>query len=177
MLSLSLNLLVTACIFRTSWVTTAFVLVFLLNKWWTRETCNRIHASLSLGFAPRNLEFFLTYIFFQNPSAAITVSHQSFIDLYHPSGLPISPSYLTIPMAFINVVTASFTASLAILATGWTAPDFGKIGGGSVRWSSQSFILGRLLTRRPVDPTASINYSSDFFFFFLNGRRSDDFIQ
>ena len=56
-------------------------------------------------------------------------------------------------MASIDAVTASFAASLA-LAAGGSAPDLGKIGGGPVRRSSQSFLLGKPLTRKQVDPKA-----------------------
>ncbi|PRQ55096.1 hypothetical protein RchiOBHm_Chr1g0320861 [Rosa chinensis] len=56
-------------------------------------------------------------------------------------------------MASIDAVTASFAASLA-LADGGKAPDLGRIGGGSVRRSSHSFLLGKPLTRKPVDPSA-----------------------
>ena len=53
----------------------------------------------------------------------------------------------------IDSVTASFAASLA-LAEGGRALDLGKIGGGPVRRSSQVFLLGKPLTRRPVDAGA-----------------------
>ncbi|XP_062020791.1 uncharacterized protein LOC133737199 [Rosa rugosa] len=56
-------------------------------------------------------------------------------------------------MATIDAVTASFAASLA-LAEGGKAPDLGKMGGGLVRKSSQSFLLGKPLTRKPVDSAA-----------------------
>ncbi|KAL6146486.1 hypothetical protein ACLB2K_057165 [Fragaria x ananassa] len=56
-------------------------------------------------------------------------------------------------MSSIDTVTASFAASLA-LGDGEKTPDLGKIGGGPVRHSSQSFLLAKPLTRRVVDPEA-----------------------
>ncbi|KAL6185897.1 hypothetical protein ACLB2K_042019 [Fragaria x ananassa] len=56
-------------------------------------------------------------------------------------------------MSSIDTVTASFATSLA-LADGGKASDLGKIRGGPVRRSSQSFLLAKPLTRRVVDPEA-----------------------
>lgn len=53
-------------------------------------------------------------------------------------------------MASIDFVTASFAASLAI--AGGNGPlDLGMISGSTVRKSSQSFLLGKILTSKPCD--------------------------
>ncbi|KAL6195801.1 hypothetical protein ACLB2K_031419 [Fragaria x ananassa] len=55
-------------------------------------------------------------------------------------------------MVSIDAVTASFTVSLALVDKG-KAPDLGKIGGGHVKKSNVVFLIGKPLTRRPVDST------------------------
>ncbi|KAL6225440.1 hypothetical protein ACLB2K_004290 [Fragaria x ananassa] len=60
-------------------------------------------------------------------------------------------------MASIDVVIASFAASLALASQG-KAPDLGKIGGGPVQKSSHAFLLGKPLTRHPMDSATFKSY-------------------
>lgn len=55
-------------------------------------------------------------------------------------------------MASIDSVTASFAASLAI-AGGRGPLDLGKLSGGTVHKSSQCFLLGKILNKKPFDPS------------------------
>jgi hypothetical protein len=54
-------------------------------------------------------------------------------------------------MASIDAVTASFAASLAIAGGGDGPLDLEKLSGGTVRRSSQSFLLGKILHSKPLD--------------------------
>ena len=52
--------------------------------------------------------------------------------------------------ASIEAVTASFAASM-VLAEGGNNWNFDRFAGGSARKSKQSFLLGKVLTHKPVD--------------------------
>lgn len=54
-------------------------------------------------------------------------------------------------MTSIDAVTASFAASLAIAGGGDGPIDLEKLSGGTVRRSSQSFLLGKILHSKPMD--------------------------
>lgn len=54
-------------------------------------------------------------------------------------------------MACIDLVKASFAASLAIDGGDSGALDLSKLSGGMVCKSSQNFLLGNILSRKPLD--------------------------
>ncbi|KAK9901849.1 hypothetical protein M0R45_001908 [Rubus argutus] len=54
-------------------------------------------------------------------------------------------------MASIDAVTTSFVASLAIAGGGEGPLDLEKLSGGTIRRSSQSFLLGKVLHSKPLD--------------------------